>query len=525
MCGFRFCPPLHVRNLRSSLPLSPCCLVNRLRVSQKVSALCWTALSLMLVFCLPFAWLHKLDRSSWVQPADNIDKYLKPTRPVRSSTPSIWQRLPWTRKPLRQAQSRPHDMHITAFEDVPYSAKLLTASRVGAVELRVASPLSFRVGRPVVINTGGRTEELHEIAKYTREGIVVKKPLAYSHDGGERVTQQAIVPQEMPNEVVQDTAALTDTAHTKGNLEQDVQHETHDTGALLSVDGSSSWETVNLDLPLLSDDDFKACMCLSVSFVFRPKKVHLGRLSPATPLGKLSTAQESEIILTTCQPNRQLQRRAVEACRPVWVKTHAPQGKPWTRMPWHHRKTTWRRARAFRFLLFCAQKKKCTLQGSTSNSSGETCHHARQCENYDHMPTSSQARTLDVEGDLTAAPDQEVGVTQAHVCCSVPRLSAAHAAAPLQLRTPFRKLFTSLCHTHLRWNWCRQSLWKSLTFNPKTFALHRTVWLACQGPCLGSHSDNASTFLVRCVGQAGERQSGEPDESEGHYSCVSGTSK
>ena len=126
-----------------------------------------------------------------------------------------------------------------------------------------------------MINTGGRTEELHEIAKYTREGIVVKQPLAYSHDGGERVTQQAIVPQEMPNEVVQDTAALTDTAHTNRNLEQDVQHETHDTGALLSVDGSSSWETVNLDLPILSDDDFKACMCLSVSLFFVPKKCTL----------------------------------------------------------------------------------------------------------------------------------------------------------------------------------------------------------------------------------------------------------
>ena len=223
------------------------------------------------------------------------------------------------------------------------------------MELRVANPLSFRVGRPVVINTGGRTEELHELAKYTREGIVVKKSLAYSHDGGERVTQQAIVPQEMPNEVVQHTAALTDTAHTKGNLEQDVQHETHDTGAFQSVDGSSSCET-NLDLPLLSDDDFKACTCLSVSFVFRPKKVHLGRLSQATPLGKLSTAQESEIILTTCQPHRQLQRRAVEACRPAWVKTHAPQGKPWTWIPWHYRKTTWRRARAFRSLLFSQEK-------------------------------------------------------------------------------------------------------------------------------------------------------------------------
>ena len=99
---------------------------------------------------------------------------------------------------------------------------------------------------------------------------------------------------------------------------------------------------------------------------------------------------------------------------------------------------------------FVLCSKKMHLAG-VSNSSGETCHHARQCENYDHMPTSSQARTLDVEGDLTAAPDQEMGITQAHVCCSVPRLSAAHAAAPFQLRTPFRKLLTSLCHTHLRW--------------------------------------------------------------------------
>ena len=114
---------------------------------------------------------------------------------------------------------------------------------------------------------------------------MVKKPLAYSHDGGERVTQQAIVPQEMPNEVVQDTAALTDTAHTKGNLEQDVQHEMHDTGALQSVDGSSSWETVNLDLPLPSDDDFKACMCLSVSVFCVPKKCTLdGSHQPLRPL-------------------------------------------------------------------------------------------------------------------------------------------------------------------------------------------------------------------------------------------------
>ena len=78
------------------------------------------------------------------------------------------------------------------------------------------APCPFRVGRPVVINTGGRTEELHELAKYTTEGIVVKKPLAYSHDGGERVTQQAIVPQQMPTEVVQHTAALADTAHNRG---------------------------------------------------------------------------------------------------------------------------------------------------------------------------------------------------------------------------------------------------------------------------------------------------------------------
>lgn len=233
-------------------------------VDLDVPASCWTVLSVMFLFCLPFAWLHKLDCRSWAQPAENVEAYLKPAPPVRRARSTIWQRLPWNRKPPPQAPAR-RCMKMTSFDEVPMSAKLLISSRAGAVKLHVAYPLSFRYGRPVVINPGGRTEEVHDIASFTVGVIVVKEPLAHTHDTGERVTQQATVQQQDPKKVAQGTADCQETVHAREDLEQDLQH---DFGALqsASVAGSdlagesacSSGEIVDVDLWVQQYHDLEA---------------------------------------------------------------------------------------------------------------------------------------------------------------------------------------------------------------------------------------------------------------------------
>ena len=236
------------------------------------------------------------------------------------------------RKAPRQAPSRPHNMHVTAFEDVPYSREALDRVTRRCVGTPRGQPLSFRVWQ------ARGDQHWRQDRGATRNCQVHYRRKLWSRSRLRIVMTVASVSHSRPSSHSRCQTKWSSIPRPSRTLPtpREIWNRTCSTkrttlGALQSVDGGSSWETVNLDLP------------------------------------------------------------------------------------WHCRKTTWRRARAFRFLCFCDQK-KVHLAG-VSNSSGETCHHARQCEKYDHMSTSSQARTLDVEGDLTAAPDQEMGITLAHVCC------------------------------------------------------------------------------------------------------------
>ena len=60
LSGFRFCAlgSLNLSLLIRAKPVQQPSAVMR-QVSQKIFTLWWTPLSLVLVFCLPFAWLHK----------------------------------------------------------------------------------------------------------------------------------------------------------------------------------------------------------------------------------------------------------------------------------------------------------------------------------------------------------------------------------------------------------------------------------------------------------------------------------
>ena len=226
------------------------------------------------------------------------------------------------------------------------------------------------------------------------------------------------------------------TAHTKGNLEQDVQHETHDTGALLSVDGGSFMRNCEFGSPDGTiGRRFGGVHVPFGFFVFCPKKVHLAGVSGATPVGETChSMQDSVRSMTTCQPLlRQLHPRAVEGVpHCVGEDTCSTQEKPWTWIPWHYRQTTWRRARAFRSLLSCAQKKSVPCRGPPCNSSGETCRHPRQCENYDCSQPLLRLAPSMWKATSVRHTTKRIGITQAHVYCDrVSRLSeAACCSAP-----------------------------------------------------------------------------------------------
>ena len=227
-----------------------------LHVSNEVPASCWTVLSLMLLMCFPFAWLHNVDRLDWINPSENVQAYLKAARRMRRSRFACWQIFAWIGKSPTRAPSRRHHMAMTAFGEVPAVAKLLAPSLSGAIELHVAYSLSFRVGRPVVINPGGETEERRAIAKFTLAGVVVKDPLAHRHCVGERV-QQDIVPLQPSQVFGQVSEAPKETEQAEDDVEQDLLHR--DTSAAsgsggiamvptsLVTDTCSSGEVVDLD--------------------------------------------------------------------------------------------------------------------------------------------------------------------------------------------------------------------------------------------------------------------------------------
>lgn len=132
---------------------------------SNLSVTSWCLVTLLFLAYLPCLLLHSLDRRDWTT---NRAHFRPQARSKLGSRSGI--------RKVNEANTA-----------VP--ANLLVEAPSGSLQVHVSCPLAFRLGRRLVINPGGTTEEHRTVKAHTRISAVFSESLQYKHDAGERVME------------------------------------------------------------------------------------------------------------------------------------------------------------------------------------------------------------------------------------------------------------------------------------------------------------------------------------------------